>query len=280
MTIKNGLILIGATVGLAIVTGYFALQFLFGHANYFSNIEGSPEKFGLTGIEVVKLTSEDGAEITAWIKPPSGDAPVIFGFMGNGSSVGPAARSFNPYLDKGFGLAALAYRGSSGVGGEPTEKAIAADARALYDQLDSLMGQSIPAKRRVTYGYSFGTGVAVTLAAERKFAGVALVAAYSRLCDVFTAEYRGIPMCLIMYRERYDSIKRIAKIDAPLLMLHGEQDKTVDIGLGKQLFEAALQPKKFISYRNGTHLNLQSMGIEDDIMPFFNSVARADNSNQ
>jgi len=280
VSIRNSLILIGATIGLAIIVGYIALQFLLGHVHHFGNTAGSPEKFDLTGIEVVDLVSEDGAKIKAWIKPPSGDAPVIFGFMGSGSSIGPSVLSLKSYLDQGFGLAALVYRGSSGVGGEPSEVAIAADARALYDRLNSLMGRQIPAKQRFTYGYSFGSGVAVTLAAERELGGVVLVAAYSRLCDVFTAYYRGIPMCMIMYRERYDSIQRIAKIDAPLLMLHGELDEAVDISLGKLMFETAVQPKQFISYKNGTHLNLQSMGIEDDILSFFNSVAGVANSNR
>ncbi|MEH6524923.1 MAG: hypothetical protein V7723_02535 [Sneathiella sp.] len=280
MNIKNGLISIGVIISLAIIAGYFAMQYLFGHIHHFGNTAGSPEKFGLTNIEVVQLISEDGEKITAWIKPPSDEAPVIFGFLGNGSSIGPSVRSFKPYLDKGYGLAALAYRGSSGVGGDPSELAIGADARVLYDQLDSLLSKPIPANQRVAYGYSFGTGVAVTLAAEREFSGVILVAAYSRLCDVITAEFKGIPMCLIMYRERYDSMRQIAKINAPLLMLHGEQDKSIDISFGKLLFETAIQPKQFISYENGTHLNLQSMGIKDDIMSFFNSIADADNSNR
>jgi uncharacterized protein len=273
MTLRNGLILVATTFGLSIVGGYFALQYLFGHVHHFGHTAGDPEKFGLTGIDVVEMISEDGEEIEAWIKLPTGEAPVIFWFMGNGSSIGPSVLSFKPYLDKGFGLAALVYRGSSGVGGKPSEQAIAADARTLYDQLDTIMGRPISAKKRVAYGYSFGTGVAVTLAAEREFGGVVLVAAYSSLCEFLTAYYGGIPMCFIMYRERYDSIARIAKINAPLLMLHGEHDEAVDIGLGKLLFESAVQPKKFISYKNGTHLNLKSLGIDNDIMLFLNNIA-------
>ena len=274
---RNGLILIGVTVCVVFMAGYFALQYLFGHLHHFGDTEGNPENFDLTDIEVVELISEDNEKFKAWIKPPSGNRPVIFVFMGNGASIGPYVQSLKSYLDQGFGLAALVYRGSSGAGGEPSETAIAADARTLYDQLNSLMDKQIPGRQRVTYGYSFGTGVAVTLAAEREFSGVVLVAAYSRLCDVVTEEFRGIPMCLVMYRERYDSIHRIAKINARLLMLHGEQDNAVGIGLGKRLFETAVQPKQFISYENGTHLNLSTMGIEDEIMSFFNTAAGVPN---
>jgi uncharacterized protein len=274
---RNGLILVGVVICVIFVAGYFALQYLFGHLHHFGKTESNPENFDLTDIKVVELISEDSEKFKAWIKPPSGDAPVIFVFMGNGASIGPYVSSLKSYLNQGFGLAALVYRGSSGAGGEPSEAVIAADARTLYDQLNSLMGKQIPGKQRVTYGYSFGTGVAVTLAAEREFSGVVLVSAYSRLCDVITEEFRGIPMCLIMYRERYDSIHRIAKINARLLMLHGEQDKAVGIALGKRLFETAVQPKQFISYENGTHLNLNSLGIEDEIISFFNTAAGVSN---
>jgi len=274
MTVQNILILLGITLGLALVACFVTSWLFYGNIYKFHNSSDSPEQLGLDGVEVVNFKSEDGVDVSAWIKPPKGDAPVILYFMGNFTSIGPSVQTLKPFLDQGYGLAALIYRGSSGSGGKPSETAFAADARSLYDQLDNLMGEPIPAARRLAYGYSLGSGVAVTLAADRDVGGVVLVAAYSRFCDYFTDRYYGLPFCYLMHRERYDSIDRINDIEAPLLMLHGEQDTAVDIRFGKRLFDAAREPKSFVSVKNGTHVNLVEQGLVKEVTTFYDTIIK------
>ena len=215
------------------------------------------------------FSSEDGTEITAWIKPPEGEAPVILYFMGNFTSIGPSVGRLRPFLDKGFGIAALVYRGSSGKSGTPSEEAFTADALALYDQLDQVMEVETPKSRRIVHGYSLGTGVAVQLAAGRPIAALTLEAAYARFCDYFTDKYHGLPFCRLMSRERYDSIDRIEAINAPLLMLHGEQDDAIRMNTARRLFEAAAEPKSFRTYMDGTHVNLAEQGLIEDSLAFY-----------
>lgn len=47
-------------------------------------------------------------------------------------------------------------------------------------------------------------------------------------------------------RYRYDSLSKIALIRAPLLSLHSPQDDIVPFAFGRQLFDAAPQPKHFV----------------------------------
>ncbi|MEH6526404.1 MAG: hypothetical protein V7723_10045 [Sneathiella sp.] len=274
MTIQNALIILGIGLILAIIACFILSRVFYGGIYKFHNNADNPEQFDLNGIEVVDFKSEDGADVRAWIKPPEGDAPVILFFMGNFASIGPSVQTLKPFLEQGYGLAALVYRGSSGLEGEPSETAFAADARALYDQLDSLMGTPILKARRLAYGYSLGSGIAVTLASERDVDGVILVAAYSRFCDYFTDRYYGLPFCYVMHRERYDSIDRITKIKTPLLMLHGEQDTAIHIRFGKRLYEAANEPKTFIPFENGTHVNLFEQGLADEVTTFYDTVIK------
>ena len=42
-------------------------------------------------------------------------------------------------------------------------------------------------------------------------------------------------------------------MQAPLLIVHGDADPIVPFALGKRLFEAAAEPKKFVAVRGGTH---------------------------
>lgn len=272
MTIQNGIIFIGVLFATFIALILIAAWLFYGNIYKFKNKADKPDTFGLEGVSVVDFKAEDGTEITAWIKPPEHDAPTILYFMGNFTSIGPSVATLKPFLDQGYGLAALVYRGSSGAHGEPSEVNFTADARSLYDQLDTMMGLPIPEDNRLSYGYSLGTGIAVRLATERKFAGVILVSAFSRFCDYFTDQYYGLPFCSIMHRERYDSIDRIDQIEAPLLMMHGLEDQAIDIRFGQRLFDAAAEPKKFVSFDKGTHTNLFSLGLVDETTAYYNKI--------
>ena len=269
MSLQNGLIILGILIALAAVAGYAGLTYFYGSIYRFDQFTDGPEKYGHDDVKEVPLTAEDGSTIYAWIKPPEGDAPVILYFMGNFTSIGPSMFRLKPFLDKGLGLAALVYRGSSGKDGIPSEENFAADARALYDQLDSLMGREIPPEQRLAHGYSLGTGIATRLATERKVAVLTLEAAYARFCNYFTNRYYGLPFCMVMTRETYDSVDRIADISTPLIMLHGEKDDSVLITYGRELFAAAQEPKDFKAYPDGDHVNLNKLGFVEDSLAFY-----------
>lgn len=269
MSLQNMMILIVALTVVVIVTGF---SLFYSRIYKFPSSPEIPAEFGLDNVQTTSLKSADGTRITAWIKPPRDDAPVLLYFMGNFTSMGPSIQRMKPLLDEGVGFAGLVYRGSAGAPGTPSEKAFAADARALYDNLDAIMGATIPASRRVVHGYSLGTGVAVRLASERQVAGLVLEAAYSRFCDYFTDRYMGFPFCYVMYRERYDSLGRIGSIHVPLLMLHGKDDKAIRIARGRSLFDAANEPKNFVVIEGGNHVNLVVMGLIGAELDFLKDI--------
>ena len=53
---------------------------------------------------------------------------------------------------------------------------------------------------------------------------------------------------------------KISDIDAPLFIFHGDQDKVVPQKLGKQLFEAASEPKQVHWITGANHNNLYDFG--------------------
>lgn len=269
MTLQNALIILGALALVIVVGGYAGMQLFYGSIYKFDQTATDPDTSGLPGLREVTFTSEDGAEVSAWIRPPQGNLPVILYFMGNFTSIGPSVGRLAPFLEAGYGLAALVYRGSSGKDGAPGEEVFAGDARALYDQLDTLIDAPVPPDRRIAYGYSLGSGVAVRLAAERDVAAVALEAAYARFCDYFTDRYHGLPFCRVMTRERYDSIDRITRINAPLILFHGEKDDAISIASARRLFDAAAEPKEFHAFADGTHVNLGDKGLYPLALAFF-----------
>ena len=62
--------------------------------------------------------------------------------------------------------------------------------------------------------------------------------------------------------ERFASIDKIKRVEQPLLMIHGNLDKTVPMILGERLFAAANPPKTWVMIDGGRHSDLDDKGRE------------------
>ena len=210
---------------------------------------------GLDGVAEVELATPDGARLVAWYAPPVGEAPTILYLHGNGGGLYDRSARVRHFQAAGHGVLMLAWRGYAGSTGRPSESANLADARLAHEWL---LSQGIAARRIVLFGESLGTGVAVWLAAQlaqlgRPVAGVILDSPYSSLVDVAAAHFPYAPVRWIL-RDRYDAIAHIARIGAPMLILHGELDRVVPYALGRRLFEAAREPKRHVAFAGIGHL--------------------------
>ena len=232
----------------------------------FSNEPARAE--GLDGVRRVLFRAADGTELRAFISDAAPDAPVLISFYGNYSGVVPSLRRLQPLMDAGVGIVMLEYRGSGDAPGTPSEHALNVDALALYDQLDDLMGRSIPPEQRFLHGYSLGVSPATALASQRPAAGLVIEAGYDRLCRFQELRLRGIPMCRLMWAERHDVIERASNIAMPVLVSHGAQDTDVPQGWAKSLFDALPEPKRLVIFPEGNHTNLIAQGLDKQILDF------------
>jgi uncharacterized protein len=203
----------------------------------------APEAVGLTGVDRILLRTPDGETVVLWYAAAEANRPVILFLHGNGGEIGDRADRFAFYQSKGFGVAFLSWRGYGGSSGSPSETGLLTDAKTAYDQLRA---QGVPANRIVLVGESLGTGPAVITAARNPVAAVVLEAPYSAAVDIARRAYPWIPVGLLM-KDQYRSRDHIAAINAPLLILHGEKDRTIPQGFGRRLFDLAKDPKIFLS---------------------------------
>lgn len=240
----------------------------------FDRTQHAPADVGLAQLRHVRFRSEDGVEVSAWIKEPAAGQPMLLSFFGGFTCIGAAAPRLAPLLQRGFGLAILVYRGSSGEDGEPSEANFARDARALYDQLDTLLSTAIPADQRVLHGLSLGSSVASGLAGERAVAGLALEGTFDRCCRWFSGRAFGLPMCWLMWRERHDVVDKLAGNRTPKLFLHGERDTSVPIAWARALFDACAGEKEFVAFPEGAHHDLFNHGALDRLVGFAIRVCR------
>ena len=223
----------------------------------------APAAAGLPQAEEVMLTSSDGEKLIAWHVPPRGAKPVVLYFQGNAGALDLRAERFAWLTADGTGLLALCYRGYGGSTGKPSEDGLIRDALAAYD----FAAARYPARRLVLWGELLGTAVAIALAAERSVGGVMLDAPFTSAADVGAAAYPFAPVRWFM-KDPFRSDLRIARVSAPLLVLHGERDRVVPIRFGERLFALAREPKRMVRFPAGEHADLDAHGASKVVKEF------------
>lgn len=208
----------------------------------------------------VKVTGSDDTEHLAfwWLPNPQPNAPTLLYLHGTFRNLYGNQRKIESLRSAGFSVLAVDYRGWGESSPRiPSEQSILQDADIAWQQL--VQHQPDPAKRLI-YGHSMGSGVAVDLASRLNYpgdyGGLVLESAFTSFEEV-AREAGWLARVLAWFnRERFDSKSKISRIRAPLLMLHGKQDDTIPIVLGERLFAAANAPKHWIMIDGAAHSDL------------------------
>jgi hypothetical protein len=218
-------------------------------------IHTSPAQAGLPEAEEISLTAADGVRLVGWHVPPRDGQPVILYFHGNGGALRYRVERFRKLIGEGLGLVAVEYRGYAGSQGSPSEAGLFADAEAAYA---FAAGRYRP-EQIVLWGESLGTGVAVYLAAEKPVGRVILEAPFTSAAAVAAGRYWFMPVRLLM-KDQFRSDERIAKVAAPVLILHGVNDRVVPYAMGETMFDLAQGKKHIARFLEGGHEDLDQYG--------------------
>lgn len=157
-----------------------------------------------------------------------------------------------PMHRAGFDVYLLDYRGWGMSSPKvPNEASIHEDAWTAWQALQS-EAASKPV-RWVIYGHSMGSGVAVRLAERlagtQAYCALVLESAFTSFPDVARAAAGSLGGWLArLGGERMASIDRIAAVDPPLWFLHGSQDSTIPMALGRRLYDRAPAPKTWLDF--------------------------------
>ena len=229
----------------------------------------APASVGLTAAREITLQTPDGERLVAWWTPPKAGNVVVLDLQGQGGAPSWRAGTIRYFTDAGYGVLTLAYRGYGGSTGSPSEPALISDAKLAYDWL---RGRGIEDRRIVLFGESLGTGVAVQVAADRPVAGVILDSAYTSLVDVAQGRFPFVPVVPLM-SDPFNSMAYIGRVTAPLLMIHGTDDRVVPYQFGQRLFASANEPKRLVTIPGGGHTVHFSQGPWAAIKPFLDGIA-------
>jgi uncharacterized protein len=203
------------------------------------------------GHEEATFESGDGTRLHGWFAEAANPRAVVLYAHGNAGNLTSRAWVLRLFRDRlKCSVLVFDYRGYGKSDGEPDEAGVLADARAARRWLASRTG--VAEKDIVLVGASLGGAVAVDLAAEDGARGLVLENTFTSLPDVAAEHLPLVPVRWLM-RTRLDSLSKIARYQGPLLQTHGGADRVVPFALGKQLFDAANEPKRFVAVADGGH---------------------------
>jgi pimeloyl-ACP methyl ester carboxylesterase len=216
----------------------------------------TPAELGIV-FEEIRFPTVHGKTLYGWWIPagsgPAGTRATLVLVHGWGRNVGRVLPFVRPLHDAGYDLLAFDARshGSSDSDGTANMLKFSEDIRAA---LDEAQGHGARPDRLGVLGLSVGGAAAIHAAAhDERLRAVITVGAFAHPGDLMAPELRtrGVPGFLVpavlRYVEhsigaRFDAIapqRQIPRIAAPLLAVHGEDDKTVPSEHGRRLAAAA-----------------------------------------
>ncbi len=191
------------------------------------------------------FTAGDGTRLHGWWcrrLDASSDDPVLLFFHGNAGNLSHRADLLIELATRTpASVFVVGYRGYGRSEGRPKEAGLYLDARAAWKHLTEESG--VGADRIVIFGKSLGGGVAVDLAMEAPAAGLIVESSFTSIPDMAGAHYPFVPKFLV--RTQMNSVVKIPFISMPKLFIHSREDRVVPYRLGRELFEAATEPKRF-----------------------------------
>ena len=233
----------------AVATAYVAIVVLLA-ATQGQLIYPAPPPQGVPpGYAAVALRTADGLTITAGYRPAHGGLPTVLLFHGNGMVWPDGIHVTDLLASRGYGVLLAEYRGYNGNPGAPTEQGLYHDGRAA---LAFLQGEGVASDEVILAGLSVGSGPAVQLATENKIRAPILISPFASLPATANAAYPWLPPAGWFLRDRYDNLAKLPRVDAPVLILHGDADRLIPHDQAEQL-AAANPAAEFVSVPGRGH---------------------------
>jgi fermentation-respiration switch protein FrsA (DUF1100 family) len=213
-------------------------------------LAADPGSFGLAFRDVA-FTAADGVRLHGWLIPGRTPTTLLYSHGNGGNIAGriPIVRLLRDQL--GVGVFMYDYRGYGRSEGEPSEAGLVQDAIAARA---ALLREGVAAEHIVYFGRSLGSAVTLDLALAHPPRGVVLE---SPLASVRAMANTVVPGAGYLFRTRWDTLGKIPRLRAPLLVIHGDADETIPYAQGRAVFEAAPPPKTFFAIRGGRHYEME-----------------------
>ncbi len=222
-------------------------------------VRSTPDAYGLEYEDIYFHTS-DGVLLHGWFLPaapgsdvaPDGPRGTVLHVHGNAANITGHYEFIRWLPESGYNVLVFDYRGYGRSGGAVSRAGTILDAEAAVDYLHSR--PDVDARRVFAIGQSLGGAVAIAAAARRPglIRGLVVEGAFTRYRDIARHHVASHPLMLLttwwyplLLKGDHDPIDHVADVSpTPLLIMHGGTDRVVPARMGRELFDAAREPKE------------------------------------
>jgi len=218
---------------------------------------------------LIWLKTVKGADIPAFYIDRKSPITILFSH-GNAEDLGMIYEWFCEFTRAlQVNLLAYDYEGYGKATGVPSEQGCYDDIDTAYTYLTETLSQK--PENIILYGRSLGSGPSCYLAERLADEGIKLggLILQSPLMSVFRVVFN---FRFTLIGDMFPNVDRIARIDCPLLVIHGTRDEVVPFWNGEGLFFAAPVCWRARPYwvQNGGHNNIETLLREEGV--FFDTI--------
>lgn len=256
-------LVISLYVGLVVILFFFQAHFI-----YFptSAMAGRPTLIGLD-YEDIRFETTDGVSLSGWFVPVEGSKKVVLFFHGNAGNISHRLESLAHFHQLGLNVFIIDYRGYGQSQGRISEQGTYLDAEAAWHYL--VEERQVEPENIILFGRSLGGAVATWLAEKHAPQALILESTFTSVPALGARQFPFLPVRLLA-RIRYNTLERLPRVKCPVLIVHSPDDTLIPYSHGRQLFQAAPEPKDFLELRGGHNEGfiISGPGYQDGLQAF------------
>ncbi len=249
MLIWSVIVIAGALLFICVALYFFQTKLVFYPTRDFAT---TPSQIQLPYEDVfINVTTKE--QIHGWYfaanNPDSNKRlPVVLFCHGNAGNISHRLETAELILSMDADILLFDYRGYGKSDGSPSEDKVYADAEACYNWL--VEQKRVQPDNIILFGRSLGGAVAIELARRVKCDGLIVESSFTSATERGKKMFPLLPIKHLL-RYKFDSIGKLSSLTCPVLVTHSPDDEIIPFEMGRRLFAAANEPKRFVTLRGG-----------------------------
>lgn len=221
---------------------------------------------GDSTVREVRYAAADGQPLLGYLvqpaEPPApGEGRVLVAFHGNAETAAWGIEWGREVARRtGWRVLLPEYRGYAGLTGVPSYEGSRLDARAAYDWVRDSLG--LPPERIGIFGFSLGSAIATELASDVGPSVLVLQAPFTSARDMarIATAWPVAAVWRAIARVHFDTRSRVARLDAPVWVAHGDADGIIPVRMGRAVHAAARRPGELLLVPGAGHNDVADAG--------------------